>query len=70
MWIDMIQIYGVKVFLEKHSICLRHDGLGSQVSTSWRQSLIYRLPMQTLATAQVMPHRVFVQNGPLVMIWP
>ena len=24
--IVMIQIYDVKVFLEKHSICLRHDG--------------------------------------------
>lgn len=27
-------------------------------------------PKQTLATAQVMPHRVFAQNGPLVIIWP
>ena len=26
MWIVMIRIYDVKVFLEKHSICLRHDG--------------------------------------------
>ena len=67
----MIQIYVVKVFLEKHFIGLRHAG--SQSSAWWRQSLIYRLPTQNPATAQVIPIKIWASHrtfGRLLIIWP